>query len=58
MRLTLCIAGEMVPVFFDGKRVTSKHFPDIPIEYTAPCGIRITQKMLVDICRKKLQTLD
>lgn len=58
MKLKLCIAGEIVPVFFDGKQVTSKHFPDIPIEYTAPCGTRITQEMLVDICRKKLQTLD
>jgi hypothetical protein len=58
MKLTLNIAGDIIPVFFDGKKVTTIHFPDIPVEYTAPCGTKITQEMLVDICRKKLQTLD
>jgi hypothetical protein len=58
MKLTLCIGGDIIPVLFDGKKVTTTHFPDIPVEYTAPCGTRITQKMLVDICRKKMQTLD
>lgn len=57
MKLDLCIAGERFDVLFDGEKVVSPHFPDIPIEYTAPCGIRITQAMLVKILVAKLQEI-
>lgn len=58
MKMTLCIAGEYLHVYFNGKQVTSRHFPDIPIEYTAPCGTRITQDMLVKFCRNKVKKID
>ena len=57
MKLNLCIAGERFDVLFDGEKVVSPHFPDTPIEYTAPCGIRITQTMLVLICAKKVNAI-
>ena len=53
-KITLNIAGEKVPVLFDGSRVTSPDFPDIEMEFLAPCGHRISQQMLVDICKNKL----
>lgn len=53
-KITLNIAGEKIPVLFDGKRVTSPDFPDIEMEFLAPCGHRISQQMLVDICKTKL----
>lgn len=51
--INLNIAGESFDVMFDGQRVTSTEFPDQPINYTAPCGTRITQEMLVQICKTK-----
>ena len=57
MKMTLCIAGEMVHVLFDGKKVTNRYFPDMEIEYTAPCGTRITQDMLVAVCKNKLKQI-
>ena len=54
--ITLNIAGEQVPCLFDGKRVTSPDFPSVEMEYLAPCGTRITQEMLVTICKNKTQT--
>jgi len=54
-KLTLNIAGEPVPVLFDGKRVTSPDFPDIEMEFFAGCGHRISQEMLVQICATKTQ---
>jgi len=54
-RLTLNIAGEQVPVLFDGGRVTSPDFPDIEMEFVAGCGHRISQEMLVQICATKMQ---
>jgi hypothetical protein len=51
------IAGDSFPVLFDGEMVAMPQFPDIPVEYTAPCGTRITQAMLVMICAKKLKAL-
>jgi len=54
-RLTLNIAGEQVPVLFDGERVTSPDFPDIEMEFVAGCGHRISQEMLVQICTTKTQ---
>lgn len=48
------IAGDSFPVIFDGEKVAMPQFPDIPVEYTAPCGTKITQDMLVLICCKKL----
>lgn len=53
-RITLNIAGDSFDVLFDGDRVTSPEFPDQPINYTAPCGTRITQNMLVQICATKV----
>lgn len=58
MKLKLCIAGEYLDVFFDGKQVSNTLFPDIPIDYTAPCGTRITQDMLVKVCKDKLKKID
>lgn len=58
MKMTLTIAGEMLHVLFDGKQVTNRYFPDMQIEYTAPCGTRITQEMLVQVCKRKLQQID
>lgn len=51
--ITLNIAGEKVRVLFDGERVSSPDFPDQPIDYTAPCGMHITQAMLVQVCNNK-----
>ena len=51
--LTLNIAGESMEVLFDGIRVTSRDFPDQPIDYTAPCGTHISQQCLVQICKVK-----
>ena len=53
--ILLNIAGESVPCLFDGKRVTSPNFPDVEMEYLAPCGTRITQEMLVKVCKMKTQ---
>jgi hypothetical protein len=52
--ILLNISGEQIPCLFDGKRVTSPDFPDIEMEFLAPCGHRISQQMLVDICKNKL----
>ena len=49
------IAGDFFPVIFDGERVTTPEFPDISMDYTAPCGTRITQEMLVKVCENKMQ---
>ena len=49
------IAGDSFPVVFDGERVTTPEFPDISMDYTAPCGTRITQEMLVKVCKNKMQ---
>jgi hypothetical protein len=54
--IVLNIAGESVAVLFDGKRVTSPDFPNVEIEFVARCGTRITQQMLVEICKTKTQT--
>jgi hypothetical protein len=51
--LFLNIAGERVAVLYDGKRVTSPHFPDIEMVFTAQCGMAITQAMLCEICSRK-----
>jgi hypothetical protein len=51
------IAGEAFPVVFDGEMVSTPEFPKTPMEYTASCGTRITQAMLVMICAKKLQAI-
>ena len=56
-KLILNIAGELVPVLFDGSRVTNPDFPDMEVEFVACCGHRITQEMLVDICCDKLEAL-
>jgi hypothetical protein len=48
------IAGDSFPVIFDGKKVAMTQFPDIPVEYTAPCGTKITQEMLVKVCESKI----
>ena len=56
-RITLNIAGEQFPVLFDGTRVTSPDFPDSLIDFVAFCGHRISQEMLVNICRDKLESL-
>jgi hypothetical protein len=53
-KINLNIAGEKVPVLFDGTRVTSPDFPDIEMEFFAQCGHKIGQQMLVDICKQKL----
>lgn len=55
-KLTLNIAGEQIPVLFDGKMVTTPEFPDIPIDFTARCGHRISQESLVLICQSKTKT--
>lgn len=51
------IAGQAFPVVFNGTMVATPEFPNVPMEYTAPCGTRITQNMLVMICAKKLQAI-
>ena len=48
------IAGEAFDVLFDGEKVTSPEFPDQPINYTASCGMKITQEMLIQICKSKI----
>ena len=53
-KINLNIAGEKVPVLFDGNKVTSPDFPDIEMEFLAQCGHKISQQMLVDICKQKL----
>lgn len=55
-KLTLNIAGEQIPVLFDGKMVATPEFPSIPIDFTARCGQRISQEMLVQICHNKTTT--
>lgn len=55
-KLTLNIAGEQIPVLFDGVKVTTPEFPDIPIDFTARCGHRISQENLVLICQSKTKT--
>lgn len=57
-KIPLNIAGESFDVFFDGERVTSVEFPDQPINYTASCGTKITQEMLVQICNTKLAAIE
>jgi hypothetical protein len=52
-KIMLCIAGESVVCLFDGNRVTSPEFPSVEMEYLAPCGTRITQEMLVNVCKMK-----
>lgn len=54
-KISLNIAGESFDVLFDGKKVTTPDFPDQAIEYTAPCGTRINQEMLVQVCKKKIE---
>jgi hypothetical protein len=54
-KMKLNIAGEIVPILFDGKRVTSPDFPDIEMEFVSRCGKKITQKALVEICKIKTQ---
>lgn len=56
-KIKLCIAGELFDVLFDGKKVTSPEFPNMELEYTACCGARVTQKLLVDICHNKVEKL-
>jgi hypothetical protein len=53
-KVILNIAGERIPVLFDGTRVTSPDFPDIEMEFFAQCGQRISQQMMVDVCKQKL----
>jgi hypothetical protein len=48
------IAGEVFPVLFDGRVASTPDFPNIPIEYISHCGIKITQAMMVSICKRKL----
>lgn len=55
-KLTLNIAGEQIAVLFDGKMVTTPEFPAIPMDFTARCGQRISQEMLVQICQQKTKT--
>lgn len=55
-KLTLNIAGEQIPVLFDGKMVTTPEFPTIPLDFTARCGHRISQENLVLICQSKTKT--
>jgi hypothetical protein len=52
-KIKLNIAGDSFDVLFDGDRVTSPEFPDQPINYTASCGTKITQEMLIQICSVK-----
>jgi hypothetical protein len=52
------IAGDAFPVVFDGETVSTPEFPNIPMSYTAKCGVKITQAMLVLICAKKLDALE
>lgn len=56
-KIILNIAGEQVPVLFDGSRVTSPDFPTMEVEFVAGCGHKITQEMLVNICRDKLEAI-
>jgi hypothetical protein len=51
------IAGDSFPVLFDGEKVAMTQFPDIPVEYTAPCGTKVTQEMLVEVCKNKMQKI-
>lgn len=53
--ITLRIAGEVFDVRFDGIKVTTPEFPDEPVDYTSRCGNKITQEMLVNVCKNKLQ---
>jgi hypothetical protein len=53
--ILLNISGEQIPCLFDGTRVTSPDFPDIEMEFLAPCGHRISQQMLVAICKEKVK---
>lgn len=55
-KLILNIAGEQIPVLFDGVKVTTPEFPTIPIDFTAQCGHRISQENLVLICQSKTKT--
>jgi len=53
-KIKLNIAGEAFDVLFDGEKVASPEFPDQPINYTASCGTKITQEMLIQICKSKI----
>ena len=55
-QFVLNIAGEQIPVLFDGKMVTTLEFPTIPMDFTARCGHRISQENLVLICQNKTKT--
>lgn len=52
--MELNIAGERFAVDYDGSVVSSPDFPGLPLEYRAPCGVRVSQEVLVSICRSKL----
>jgi hypothetical protein len=53
--ITLRIAGEVFDVQFDGIKVSTPEFPDEPVDYTSRCGTKITQEMLVNVCKNKIQ---
>jgi hypothetical protein len=53
-RTTLNIAGMPIPVQFDGTTVFDQYGYRIN-DFVAPCGITITQAMLVDIVKQKIQ---
>jgi hypothetical protein len=55
-QIVLNIAGEQIPVLFDGQMVTTPEFPTIPMEFTARCGYRISQESLVMVCQNKTKT--
>jgi len=57
-KIKLNIAGEAFDVLFDGEKVASPEFPDQPINYTASCGMKITQEMLVQICKNKVTPVE
>ena len=55
--IALNIAGDKFDVVFDGESVTSPVFPGQLIDYVAPCGLHVTQELLLRVCVRKLQEL-
>jgi hypothetical protein len=54
-KITLRVAGELFDVLFDGIKVTTPEFPQEPVDFTSRCGVKITQEMLVEVCKHKIE---
>jgi hypothetical protein len=57
--MSLNLAGDWHIVLFDGESVYEELFPEEKIQkITTRCGISLDQSQLVDICSKKMETMN